>query len=60
VSPFQPENGESASLEDSRSSFERKKLLEVIDSCDGNLSRAARDLHISRTTMHKLKKKYHL
>ena len=60
VSPFQAENGESASLEDFRSSSERKKLLEVIDSCDGNLSRAARDLHISRTTMHKLKKKYHL
>ena len=60
VQPFQVENGDPSSLEDIRSSFERKKLLEVINSCGGNLSRAARDLRISRTTMHKLKNKYHL
>ncbi|HPX56412.1 MAG TPA: sigma 54-interacting transcriptional regulator [Syntrophales bacterium] len=60
VSPFQPENDEPASLEDIRSSYERKKLQETIDACGGNLSRSARELHISRTTLHKLKKKYRL
>jgi len=54
------ENAAPSSLEDIRSDFERKKLLEVISACGGNLSRAARELHISRTTMHKLKKKHHL
>jgi len=53
-------NTESSSLEDIRSNFERTKLLEVLNACGGNLSRAARELHISRTTMHKLKKKYRL
>ena len=54
------ENAAPSSLEDIRSDFERKKLLEVISACGGNLSRAARELHISRTTLHKLKKKHHL
>jgi len=54
------ENDDPSSLNDIRSDFERKKLLEVINACGGNLSRAARELHISRTTMHKLKKKHHL
>lgn len=56
--PSVAETGVGKSLGMIKSSFEREKLLEVINSCGGNLSHAARMLHISRTTIHKLKNKH--
>ncbi len=57
---FLPKRDNGQSLEDIRSATEKSKIIEMIQACGGNLSRAARELRISRTTMHKLKKKYQI
>jgi transcriptional regulator of acetoin/glycerol metabolism len=36
----------------------KKKLKEVLDKCDSNLSKAAKMLAMSRPTLYRLKKKY--
>ncbi|NLN59903.1 MAG: sigma-54-dependent Fis family transcriptional regulator [Deltaproteobacteria bacterium] len=55
-----PKRDNGQSLEDIRSATEKSKMIEMIHACGGNLSRVARELRISRTTMYKLKKKYQI
>jgi two-component system NtrC family response regulator len=48
------------SLKEARSSIEKQKLLEVIETTTNNLSKAAAILGISRPTIYSLMKKYEI
>jgi two-component system, NtrC family, response regulator len=45
-------------LKDGWGKVEKKKLKEVLDKCDRNISKAAKMLALSRPTLYRLKKKY--
>jgi len=47
-----------AALDDARERFERHTLRDCLDRSGQNVSRAARDLGVSRTTMYRLLSKH--
>ncbi len=49
---------QAGSLRDARDRVERQTLLEVLTQCRGNVSRAARELKVSRPTLHGLLDKH--
>ena len=47
-------------LHDARSRFESEYIREVLDECDGNVSKSAKRLGISRPQLHRLLQKHSL
>jgi two-component system, NtrC family, response regulator len=48
------------SLKDVRSAAEREHITKILAKCDGNITKAAHELGISRPTLHDLLKKYRI
>ena len=55
-----PDENQSATLRDARRQAERKALVDVLSRHRGNISQAARELKVSRPTLHSLLDKYEL
>jgi transcriptional regulator with PAS, ATPase and Fis domain len=55
---FTPFIDEKATLKEVKTRIEKEKILSVISTCGGNLSKTAKTLGVSRTTLYNLKRKY--